>query len=83
MNKVCERICDPIEVLNKIPKGYRELQGLCGGPPSQEGVSPMEMKIHACVTFSTEEIIKPIDSTNPHKGIGPDGFCGLIFSQDK
>ena len=42
----------------------------------------MEININPSVTFSREEIIKAIDSTNPHKGIGPDGFCGLIINQD-
>ena len=80
LTKEGERVCYPTEVINRIADGYRELQGLCGGPPSQEGVSPMEMVIEPSVTFSPEEIIKAIDSTNPHKGIGPDGFCGLILN---
>ena len=66
--------------MNKIANGYRELQSLCGGPPSQEGVFPVEMVINPCVTFSIEDVVNAIDSTNPHKGIGPDGFCGLIFN---
>ncbi len=74
-----EHIHDPDEVNARIAKECEKLQGPTWALPSRGNLPLFLPKNFEDALFSTDIIEEAIKNTNPHKGIGPDGFRGLIL----
>jgi hypothetical protein len=74
-----ERVHDPEEVSAKIAKECERLQGPTWALPSRGNLPLYNPKDFEDALFNPDIIEEAIRQTNPHKGIGPDGFCGLIL----